>query len=95
MSSLIEQIINGDNEAILLFYRTYSPRIAKYLRSRVARKEDAEEILDDIFLDAIDNLPLFQKKCDLSTWIYRIAHNKVVDFYRKKKIKSVVLSAIS
>ena len=94
MTSLIERILNGDNDAILAFYKVYSPRILKYLRSRLPRNEDAEEILNDVFFDAIDNLPLFQKKSSIQTWLYKIAHNKLVDFYRKKKIKSILLSQV-
>ena len=92
MSSLVERIVAGDEDAVVSFYKHYSPRILKYLVSRVPKKEDAEEIMNDVFLDVFDNLHLFQKKASLTTWLYTIAHNKLVDFYRKKKIKSVLLS---
>lgn len=94
MSPLIERIIIGDKEAVLSFYKTFSPRILKYLENKLPTKNDAEEILNDVFLDAIDYLPTLKKKENLTAWLYQISRNKVVDFYRKKKIKSVLLSQI-
>lgn len=92
MQALIEKILTGDSDAVLVFYKDYAPRILKYLIAHLPRREDAEEILNDVFLDALDSLPLFQNKCSLKTWLYTIARNKVTDFYRKKKIKSILLS---
>jgi len=60
MATLIDKIIKGDNDAVLEFYKLYSPRILKYLILKLPKKEDAEELLNDIFLDALDSLPLFK-----------------------------------
>jgi RNA polymerase sigma-70 factor (ECF subfamily) len=94
MASLIDQLLSGDSDAVLEFYKTYSPGLMKYLSKRLPRQEDAEEILNDIFFEVLDTLSLFQKKSSLKTWLYRIAHNKLVDFYRKKKIRSILLSQV-
>lgn len=90
--SLIRRILTGDTQAILELYQTYAPRIEKYLQYKLQTKEDVEEILNDTFLEAIDSLQLLKKEENLQAWLYRIAHNKIVDFYRKRKIKSVLLS---
>ena len=92
MTSLINKILQGDSEAIVAFYKTYSPQLYRYLRKKLPNKEDAEEVLNDIFLAAIDELAFFEKKSSIKTWFFKIARNKVVDFYRKRKIKSVLLS---
>lgn len=94
MSSLIERVVSGDRLAILEFYRTFSPRIHKYLRRKLPRHEDAQEILNDVFLDALDELPLLKHTDNISGWLYRIAHNKTVDYYRKRKIKSILFSQV-
>lgn len=94
MASLIDQIIKGDPDAVLEFYKTYSPGLMKYLSIKLPRQEDAEEILNDIFFEVLDTLSLFQKKSSIKTWLYTIAHNKVVDFYRKKKLRSILLSQV-
>ena len=93
MSDLIEKILQGDNNAVIEFYQKYSPRILHYLQQK-SRLEDAEELLQDVFLDALDELSLFQRKSNVQTWLYTIAHNKLVDFYRKRKIKSLLLSQL-
>ena len=64
------------------------------LKEAVAGREDAEEILNDVFLDAVDSISLLKKDSNLQAWIFRIAHNKTVNYYRKKKIKSILLSQI-
>lgn len=92
MTSIIDAIINGDKRAVRTFYVTYSPKILSYLQKRLPRKEDAQEIMQDVFLDALDSLPLIRNKENILPYLYRVAHNKSVDFYRKKKIKSLLFS---
>jgi RNA polymerase sigma-70 factor (ECF subfamily) len=94
VSTLIQRILSGDTQATLLLYRQYAPRIDLYLKKKLPREEDVKEILNDVFLEAIDSLPMLKKEENLNAWLYRIAHNKIVDFYRKKKIKSILLSQV-
>lgn len=94
MSNIIEEILSGNENAVIEFYIVYSPRILTYLRRKVSKEEDAQELMQDIFLETLDSLPLFQRKSSLQTWLYSIAHHKVVDFYRKRKIKSLLLSQL-
>lgn len=90
--SFIRRILAGDSKAVIQFYKSYSPKILRYLTNKLPRLEDAQEITNDVFLEAIDSLSLLQKEENISAWLYRIAHNKMVDFYRRKKIKSILLS---
>ncbi|MDO8583481.1 MAG: RNA polymerase sigma factor [bacterium] len=92
--SFIKRIIRGDSKAVREFYKSYSPRILSYLLKKLPRLEDAEDLTNDVFLEAIDSLSLLQKEQNTSAWLYRIAHNKMVDFYRKRKIKSILLSQV-
>src|SRR5689334_5766386 len=94
MTSLVDKIVSGNKNAILELYRKFSPKIAVYLKNKLPTQEDAQEVLNDVFFDAIDSLSLLKKEENLSAWLYRISHNKVVDFYRKRKIKSVLLSQV-
>lgn len=93
MEHLIEKILAGDSQSVIDFYKHYSPKILCYLMKRLPR-EDAQEIANDVFLEAIDSLSLLKKRENLQAWLYKIAHNKTVDYYRKKKIKSIILSRI-
>ncbi len=94
MASLIERILQGDKAATVAFYKQYSPKIFDYLTKKLPRREDAQELMHDVFLEALDALPLLRKHENVMSWLYAITHNEVVDFYRKRKIKSVFLSQI-
>ncbi len=64
--------------------RQYSRKLFGFVRKRVATDEDAEDLVQDVFQQMIItslNEPIEQ----LSAWLYRVAGNKVIDWYRKKK----------
>lgn len=94
VGKLIDKVLQGDPEAVSDFYRENSPKIQKYLKKHLPTEDDAKEITNDVFFEAIDSLQLLQTEKNLDSWLYRIAHNKMVDYYRKKKIKSLLLSQI-
>lgn len=50
--------------------------------------------MQDVFLEAIDSLPLFRHETRVLNWLYKIAHNKTVDFYRKRKLKTILFSQL-
>ncbi len=92
MKDIVKRILQGDNSAVETFYKYYSPGIAQYLKNKLPRSEDAQEILNDVFLDAIEGLPTLTEQSNVKSWLYQIAHNKMVNYYRKKKIKSLLFS---
>lgn len=94
MATFIENITSGDPQSIVEFYKIYSPKILSYLQKRLPTNEDAQEVTNDVFLAAIDSLPLLERNENLQAWLYKIAHNKTVDYYRKRKIKSILLSQV-
>lgn len=94
VGQLIEKVLKGDPEAVRDFYKSYSPKILNYLSTHLPNSEDAQEVNNDVFLEAIDSLNLLNDEGNLEAWLYRIAHNKMVDYYRKRKIKSLLLSQI-
>ncbi|MBU4016476.1 hypothetical protein KKF69_03280 [Patescibacteria group bacterium] len=60
MVRILDRILQGDGNAVVEFYKIYSPSLLRYLRKKLPRKEDAEEVLNDIFFAAIDELHLFR-----------------------------------
>lgn len=64
-------------------YSEYHDKVFSYIKSKVNRKEDAEDICADVFLKVQKKLSDYDKeKAGVSTWIYTIARNSVIDFYR-------------
>lgn len=94
MTNFIEDILNGDKSAVIALYKTYSTRIINFVQKKLPTKEDSQELVNDIFLEAIDNLPKLQKHEHLDTWLYSIARNKIADYYRKRKVKSMLFSQL-
>lgn len=89
---LVTQILRGNERSLLYFFRHFQKPLASYIRQKIANEKDAEEILQDIFLATLEGLRDFSFRSSLFTFICSIANHKVVDFYRKKKIKSIVFS---
>lgn len=92
--SFIKRIWGGNSKAVVEFYKSYAPKILHYLSRKLPRYEDAQELTNDVFLEAIDSLSILKREESTMSWLYRIAHNKMVDFYRKRKIKSILLSQL-
>lgn len=71
-------------EAYALIVERYEEKLLRYIiRILRSTKEDAEDILQDVFLSAYKNLNDFDRDLKFSSWIYRIAHNKVISHFRK------------
>ena len=65
-------------------YETYWPRVHRYVSQSMDQRE-AEDVTQEVFLKIAANLAGFRQDAKLSTWIYRIATNAVVDRFRQKK----------
>ncbi len=90
----VSQILNGDEKTLRTFYRFFHPRLSTFVRSKVASDEDVEEIVQDTFLATLEGLRDFAYRSSLFTFICSIANHKVIDYYRRKKIKNIVFSKI-
>ncbi len=79
---------NPDNFKFIV--EKYSEPIFKYIK-RLANVSDeqAEDLLQEIFIKVYVNLNSFNKDLKFSSWIYRIAHNYVISFFRKTKNKKL------
>lgn len=89
---LVTNILSGDEPSLRYFYQTYSSKLTAFVRGRLGDEKDVEEIVQDTFLASLDALRDFTFKCSLSTFLCSIAKRKVVDFYRKKKLKRILFS---
>ena len=63
--------------------KAYSKRLFGFIRQRVASKEDAEDILQDVFYQFAGNADEIEQ---VSSWLFTVARNKVTDSYRKQKL---------
>lgn len=74
-----------DNSVISLLYERYASVILIYVRRLVSSWEDAEDIVLEVFLTALEQEKLLAELNDHAqkAWLRRVAHNKVIDLYRK------------
>lgn len=91
---LVAQILKGNEKSLRYFYRTYQPRLLSFIRAKIANEADVEEILQDVLLATLEALRDFSFKASLFTFTCSIANHKVIDFYRRKKIKNIVFSRL-
>ncbi len=85
------------NEIILAgLYEEYYDKIARYAYVRIGSKTDAEDIAGEVFLKALQSLRTYKERgVPMQAWLFRIAHNLVVDYFRKmKKHRTVPLDNI-
>ena len=79
------------------FYNEYKTKIQKHIAIRVKNREDVEELTQDVFIKVWNSLSKSDSKFDstkaqFSTWLYTIANNCVIDYYRKKKMELADIS---
>lgn len=91
---LVEKLLKGDAKSLKYFYANFKPKLGNFIGNKVASIEDSEEILQDVFFQSLDALRNFTYKSSLSTFLYSIANHKIIDFYRKKKLKQIVFSRL-
>ncbi len=80
----IRSIARGDQEALKELYQHFGDRIFNTILSYLKNDEDAKEVLQDVFVTVYHTAAKFQFNSSVSTWIYRIAVNKSLDFLRNK-----------
>ena len=70
----------------------YSEPLYWKIRHIVLNHDDANDILQNVFIKAWKNIDDFQNRAKISTWLYRIAINESLDFIRKQKSTAVIES---
>jgi len=84
--SLIQKARKGDGNAFGKLYDEYLPRIYRFIFLKTGRKQDAEDITHQVFLNAWQNMGGYKSKgFPFSSWLYRIASNAVIDHYRTRR----------
>lgn len=83
-NKILKEIAGGSEAALQELYGRYSVKAYNTIISYTQNVEDAEEVLQDVFINVYASASKFQFNSSVSTWIYRISVNKSLDFLRKK-----------
>jgi RNA polymerase sigma-70 factor (ECF subfamily) len=85
------------NEAKLVgLYEEYYDKIARYVHIHIGNRAEAEDLAGEVFLKALESLGSYQERgIPMQAWLFRIAHNLVVDHLRKReKHKTVPIDTL-
>jgi RNA polymerase sigma-70 factor (ECF subfamily) len=83
--SLVGRAQQHDEEAFAQLYERYFDKIYRYISLKIGDKFEAEDMTQQVFLKALKSLSSFKwKDVPFSAWLYRIAHNQIVDYFRKR-----------
>jgi RNA polymerase sigma-70 factor, ECF subfamily len=83
---LAERAARRDREAFAKLYKLYLDKIYRYIYHRSGRTDEAEDLTAQVFLKAWEAIPNYRwEGYPFSTWLYRIAHNRVIDHYRTSR----------
>jgi RNA polymerase sigma-70 factor (ECF subfamily) len=83
----ISQLKQGEQAAFVILIKAYQQKVFSTCISFVPNNEDAEDIAQEVFLEVFKSVSNFKGDAKLSTWIFKIATNKCLEFIRKKQTK--------
>jgi len=66
-------------------------RLRRFIRSRMADRLDAEDILQDVFSELVEAYRLMKPVEQVGAWLYRVARNRIIDHFRKKKPEALTV----
>jgi len=88
---LIRRTKAGDSFAFGLLYDKFVKKIYDFVYYKTHSKETAEDLTSDIFMKALEHIQSFTNETgSVSAWLYRIARNRIIDFYRTNHLHASI-----
>jgi RNA polymerase sigma-70 factor, ECF subfamily len=82
--TLVRRAQQRDPEAVSELYRRYVGQIYRFCLFRVSDEATAQDLTEDVFVNMLESLPRYADKgAPFVAWLYRIAHARVIDYYRR------------
>lgn len=84
----LASLLLEDQGFFLALMKRYEPRLLAYIfRISSSSREEAEDVLQDVFIKVYKNINSYDSSLKFSSWIYRITHNEVISNFRKKSAR--------
>ena len=88
---LVRRAQQQDTEALTRLYEAYFDKIYRYLALRIRNNYEAEDLTQQVFMKVLKSIPSYKSTgVPFSSWLYRIAHNQLVDYLRQQNKKATV-----
>lgn len=86
LAGLLSKAKLGEEAAFAEIYELYFKKIYRFIFYRVSHKQAAEDLAEEVFLKAFTKLASISDNHAFEGWLYQIARNLVIDYYRQKKL---------
>ncbi len=92
---LIDGILNGDQASFKEMVDKYQSLVLNSCNSFLHNRADAEDVTQEVFIEAFLSVSKFRGKSGLSTWLYRISVNKSLNYIRDNKKRKIISSIMN
>ena len=82
---IVSEMTKSQNDSIREVVSENGKKLFSFIRNRVNRAEEAEDIFQDVMFELTESFRLMQPIEKMAAWLYRVARNKITDSYRKKR----------
>ena len=89
-ASVIAAAARGEQAALAVIYDAYARRLYRYFYSRAGNAADAEDLCGQTFLGLLEALPRYRHRGQFTAWVFRIAHHKAMDHYRRRRSTTAI-----
>jgi RNA polymerase sigma-70 factor, ECF subfamily len=83
-TEIVQKAKLGNKDALEKLYTENFKGLYVYVRHRISNDYTAEDIVSESFVKAFESIKSFKGESSFKTWVYTIARNKIIDWYRKK-----------
>jgi RNA polymerase sigma-70 factor (ECF subfamily) len=90
-SDLINRAKSGDSKSYDILLKKYKNSVYSLVLRMVRNSQEAEDLTQEAFIKAFNSLASFNEEYAFSTWLYKIATNNCIDFFRKRKLQTYSL----
>jgi len=88
--ALIADLKQGLPQAVEQWFKLFKSPVTAYIGSKIDNPKDRDELVQEVFVHSLQQLPLFRGHSSLWTWMCSIARHEVADYYRKRYAKKAL-----
>lgn len=88
-SELIECVVEGNRDAFEILYERYFPRVFAFVNRRISNRADAEEVVQETFINVFSALGSFRGDAPFAAWVLGVARRTIWNRFKKKRHSTV------